>query len=489
MPLSSSSPGSSSSGVDSRESPRGSPTRGSGVSSGVAAYYASEHSLPKTVAPTSNEAEMMIYNLGAYGATFDSADIYSVTVHEFQHMIRDNLDSNAETWLNEGMSVFTEWMMDYTATGLTFAEALFAPRTQLNTWYSTGANYGMAGLFVTYFHERFGIAGITALSQADGLGMGLVDDALSDLGVQLDADTLYADFVAATWIQDPTTDARWGYPTIEALFPPGSRTARGPFPVTIDRNTPPYATDYVKLPDAPRGQILNIAASFEPDARLIPTDALSGSHFWMAIREDESAPTLTRAFDLTGLTTATLNYSVWYDLESAYDYGYLQVSVDGGATWTVVDTPETRAGSLYGPGYTGKSGLWVDEAISLDEYAGREILVRFMVITGDALNSPGMAIDDIRLDALGYSADAETNDGGWDARGWIRTDNRVPALLWIQVIQVRPDGVDVQRVLADGNDTLKAAIFDDTLEVSLALSPVIPLSTENIAYTLTLTPE
>ena len=460
-----------------------------GVNEGVAAYYASEHSLPRAVAPSSNEAEMMIYNLGAYGANFDSPDVFSVTAHEFQHMIRDNLDSNAETWLNEGMSVFTEWMIDYSATGLTFAEALFVPRTQLNTWYSSGANYGMAGLFVTYFYQRFGIAGSTALSQADGLGMALVDSALNDLGAGFDADMLYADFAAATWLQDTFTDLKWGYPTIEALFPPASRTVSGPFPATFERNSPPYALDYVKLPDAPRGSTLNITAEFDPAARLVPTDAASGTHLWMAVREDDSAPTLTHAFDLRGVTSAALDFKVWHDLETAYDFGYVIVSWDDGATGDVLETDATKGESLYGRGYTERSDGWLDESIALDAYAGQEILVRFMVITDDALNSPGMALDDIRIDAIGYAADAENDDGGWDAQGWIRTDNRVPARMWVQVLQERPGGVDVQRILSDGNDTLKALIFDDTLTVTLALSLTVPLSTENVAYSVTILPE
>src|SRR5690606_22413923 len=149
--------------------------------------------------------------------------------------------------------------------------------------------------------------------------------------------------------------------------------------------------------------------------------------------------------DLRDVSSAALHYRVWYDFEVDYDFGYLTVSADGGATWDVL-APDFAAGaSIYGRAYTGASTVWLNEAVSLDAYAGQEILVRVMVITDDALNSPGMAIDDIRLEAAGYADDFEAGGGGWEARGWIRTDNRLPARLWVQVMQTSPDGPDVQR--------------------------------------------
>ncbi len=455
-----------------------------GVGDSIAAYYASEHSLPREIAPDSNEAEMMIYNLGAYGAAFDSPSVYSVTTHEFQHMIRDNIPSNAPTWLNEGMSVFTEWLMGYEAAGPVFMEYLFQPRTQLNSWQSSGANYGTAGLFITYFFERFGVAGINALSQADGLGMSLVDHALERIGADTDADTLFADWIAANWLQEDETI--YGYRDV-LLFEPASVRV-DTYPHTVDRRTPPYATDFYTLRDLPSGTAtLTVDMRLNPSAALIPTVATSGKHMWTAVRQDDSAPTLTRAFDLRDDDAASLEYRVWYDLESHYDFAYLTVSTDGGETWDVLDTPSMRGESTYGPGYTGQSGSWVDETVSLDAYAGEEILVRFMVITDDALNNPGIALDDIRLDAADYASDLE-DGGGWEGRGWLLTDNRLPARAWIQVLQRRPDGVDVQRLFASAEDsTFEVEIFEDAESIALAVSPIVPISTEPVSYALHLT--
>jgi hypothetical protein len=113
-----------------------------------------------------------------------------------------------------------------------------------------------------------------------------------------------------------------------------------------------------------------------------------------------------------------------------------------------------------------------------------------MVITDDALNSPGIALDDIRLDAADYASDLEDGGSGWQSQGWLLTDNRLPARAWIQVLQRRPDGVDVQRLFASaGNSTLDVQIFNDAESVALAVSPIVPISTEPVSYALHLTVE
>lgn len=456
------------------------------VSPGVAAYYISLHTLPRAVEPNSNEAEMIIFNLNAYGGALNGPDVYSLMTHEFQHMIRDNLATGAQTWLNEGMSIFTEWYMDYSSIGLAFAPAMFEPGTQLNAWNSTAADYGMAGLFVIYVYERFGLDGIAALSHAHGVDMALVDNALAAIGAETDAATLYADFAAAVWLQDPSADPRWGFPSVDSLIRPAVRRVNVG---TFERVTPPYSLEYATLSTVPNGQTLTVTAAFDATARLLPTAPATGETMWAAIRQDDSAPTLTRAIDLRGVETATLHYRVWYALEAAYDYGFVTVSDDGGATWDVLSTPEMAGRSLYGAAYTGASDGWREQTISLDAYAGQEILVRFMVITDDALTDAGMAVDDIRLITADDASDDVLDDDGWDARGWIYTDNRLPAALWIQVLQRRPNGSDVQRVLSDGDEALRVFIHDDTTEVALAFSPVIPLTTETLSYAVTVSAE
>ena len=46
---------------------------------------------------------------------------------------------------------------------------------------------------------------------------------------------------------------------------------------------------------------------------------------------------MTRDVDLTGATTAALDLQGRFDIEADYDYLYVQVSTDGGTTWTTLD--------------------------------------------------------------------------------------------------------------------------------------------------------
>jgi len=40
--------------------------------------------------------------------------------------------------------------------------------------------------------------------------------------------------------------------------------------------------------------------------------------------------------DLTDVSTATLKYWTWYDIEADWDYAYLLVSTDNGIHWSLV---------------------------------------------------------------------------------------------------------------------------------------------------------
>jgi immune inhibitor A len=174
---------------------------------------------------------------------------------------------------------------------------------------------------------------------------------------------------------------------------------------------------------------------------LLSTEAHSGDQFWYSNRGDDSDMRLTRRFDLGDVSQATLRFWTWYDIEAGWDYGYVMVSNDDGATWSILrgdlSTDANPHGNSYGWSYTGLSGegpVWVEESISLDDFAGQQILVRFEYITDDALNSPGWAIDDISIPELGYRDDVEAGTAGWQAEGFVQTGNFVPQEHLVQVI-------------------------------------------------------
>ncbi len=468
-----------------------------GMGPSVAAYFASEHTNPTAAVPTSNQHEMLFFNLDALGTFFRADDVAGVMAHEFQHMIREAQDSNEDSWLDEGFSMFTELHLGYPYNSVGFAHSfLAAPNTQLNTWPendTTLPHYGASLLFVTYFYERFGLDALRQLSAHPANGLASVDAVLAELGGP-DADTLFADWALANALQDASlADGRYGYSLLTLSSAPSAQIVPAyPFEQAVS-GANQYATTYFLLTGLDGFSALEIAlADLPPAAPLFPAKAASGARVWYSNRADDSSTRLTRAFDLTGVDSAALEYSVWYHIENLWDYGYVMVSADGGATWTPLATAYTTDANphnnAYGPGYTGSSGGWLLERVPLDDYTGQEILVRFEMITDDAVNQAGMVIDDVRIAEIGYASDFEDDAGGWQAEGWVWVENALPQRAWVQVAQRAGGELAVTRWLAPDDGTgWTLPLLAGADQALLAVSPFAPVTTVPTSYTLRVT--
>jgi immune inhibitor A len=453
----------------------------------VGAYYARRHSFPNEVFPNSNQREMFFVNLDAFGTGVSASS--AALAHEFQHMIRANVDLNEDTWLDEGFSTFTEVYLGYPNSTVWLPTSfLNAPGTQLNTFGLSeeprAVNYGAGFLFTNYFYDRFGLEGVQQLSADPANGLLAVDNVTRALAGS-SADEFFADWVATNYIQ--TGD--YAYTTLQLMQKPLVRGMTDSYPFTSGGQLAQYATDYYLLGDV--DDTLEITLDLPSEVRLIPTDAYGGERLWYSNRGDVTHTTLTRAFDLTGVGSATLSYHTWYAIEEDWDYVYLTVSADGGATWDILAAPGTTTsnphGNAYGPGYSGYSGVWVPQAVSLDAYVGQTIQVRFELVTDDAVNEPGFALDDVAISEIDYFADFETDDGGWQSDGWLWMDNRLPQQAWVQVFEYDGDEfLGLTRWQATGGvETWSLPLKAATDEAVIAVSPFAPLTTVPTDYTLT----
>lgn len=198
----------------------------------------------------------------------------------------------------------------------------------------------------------------------------------------------------------------------------------------------PCPCNYLR-PDSPR---VTVAFKGREQTPLLPTELPDGGHCWWGNRGDTIDSTLTGRFRLPAGEDVRLTYSLWYSLEERWDYMYVEVSTDGGGTWDILEGSHTSSanpvGNSFGPGYTGRSDGWLDDQVDLTPYAGREVLVRFEYVTDDALNGPGVCIDNIAIPAIGFLDDAERETGVWETFGFIRTENAVPQGYVLRVIEV-----------------------------------------------------
>jgi hypothetical protein len=122
-------------------------------------------------------------------------------------------------------------------------------------------------------------------------------------------------------------------------------------------------------------------------------------------------------------------------------------------------TPDDPSGNSYGWAYNDVTNGWMQEDVDLSAYAGKEIQVRFEYVTDAAVNGEGMLIDDIRIDAIDYFTDFESDDGGWEAAGFVRVQN------------ILPQTFKVALIIESGRETTV-----ELIELSDAQSADIPLS-------------
>jgi len=152
----------------------------------------------------------------------------------------------------------------------------------------------------------------------------------------------------------------------------------------------------------------NVLLSFEGQiaTQILPTTAHSGSYCWWGNRGDGINSSLTRQIDLSDVSSANLHYSVWYDIEEAWDYSYIEISEDRGRTWTILPSLHTNKsdplGISFGPGYSGTSNGWLRDTVDLTGYTGSKILLRFEYVTDEALNNAGICFDDISIPEIGF---------------------------------------------------------------------------------------
>ncbi|MDX2136552.1 MAG: immune inhibitor A [Chloroflexota bacterium] len=473
-----------------------------GSDAGYAAYYAREHSYPAEIAPFSNERELFIFNLDAL-RDLNPDVITTVLAHEFQHMIRDNVQPTLDNWLDEGYSMFTQHVLfgDFAA-ALAFLDH---PDTQLNAWNdalgSRAANYGAALLFTTYIHQRYGLSVLQAAGSIEtGFGLDALDAALQAYGAP-GINEVFADWVLANALQETSiSDGRYGYATLPPNLPrPVTVASTNRYPFTQNGQARQYSADYLALDNLPDTPALTIRLTMPEATPLIDIQSIAPQRengewdngLWYSNRGDESAPTLTRSFDLRGVASATLRYRVWYALEPGYDYGYLLVSDDNGATWDIMSTSamtnDISTGISYGAAYNGTSDGWRDEAVDLSTYTGRDILVRFAALTDDAVTLAGMAIDDVRLEAVGYNSDFENDGGGWSGQGWVWAENQLPQRAWVQAIQHTGGIPVITRWLAQGDGEWLLVLADDVQRVTLVVSPFAPVTLATMRYEISIT--
>ena len=115
---------------------------------------------------------------------------------------------------------------------------------------------------------------------------------------------------------------------------------------------------------------------------------------------------LVQPVNLSGLIYAEINFDAKWNIESGYDYVQLEISTDNGNSWIpqcgkyTTKGIETHDYALDEPLYDGNQSDWISESISLTDYIGEEILVRFKLYTDGGLRRDGFYFDNFKIKGL-----------------------------------------------------------------------------------------
>lgn len=464
-----------------------------GLGESLAGYFSSADELHPDAHPFSNAHEMFL--LSSDNVPLNDDYIYGTMAHEFQHMIHWYQDRNEESWVNEGFSMLAEHVNGYDAGGFDW-EYFRNTDMQLNDWGGdvgeNGPHYGASFLFMVYFLDRFGEDATKAFVSHDENGFSSLDAVFSELDIQnpttgnvYTGNEFFADWAVANMLQNTGIENdRFDYTSYSPYSINNTKTYYE-CPTTITGDVYQYGVDYITL--ACQGSYTLEFTGNEVVSLLPFTDSSSGDYFFWSNIGDESNMRLTREFDLSQVSgQAELSFKTWYDLEEDYDYAYISASVDG-INWEILDsqncTSLNPSGNSYGCGWNGQSNGWIDEVVDLSQYSGQKVTVRFDYVTDAAVNGKGMAIDDIHLDAIGYSTDIESDEGGWLAEGFVRVQNTLPQSFSVSLIHNGNSPTVEQYQIAAGEKlSLDIKIGNNTDEITLVISGTTPVTREKAVY-------
>ena len=138
-----------------------------------------------------------------------------------------------------------------------------------------------------------------------------------------------------------------------------------------------------------------------------PTHAWSDSLGGDYSNYTDASLVLNTSFDLTTINNPTLSFWTWLDLETSYDRGRMEVSTDGGTSWTEI---------TY---YTGHDMTWKKKVVSLANYSTEtDLRIRFRLTTDSSVTNDGWYIDDVQIGEDDTRQQVERAIDGILAGGW-----------------------------------------------------------------------
>jgi hypothetical protein len=372
--------------------------------------------------------------------------------HEYEHLLEYYEDPGETSWVDEGLADWAQTLTGYVDPSVPITDQDFdshiqcflgynivqtpanpnpregGPENSLTLWGDQdddnesetlcdyGATYTMMELLAGRYGQEFmGNFHRDDLNGLESLGSLLsvadpttsVAQVIHEWAAMVALDGIIDDGAVLTG-GDP---AKYTVPTLDA-------TINWDTPETYDTpGAPPNGSDYVRARDnagayLPASAITSIefdgASDLPPREVQWEVDADPPKHKGNPALYSGSGPNFDRSIVRqvsVPADNATLTFETRYNMEELFDYGVVQVSTDGGETYTTLtneNTTDEHDPSVPAnivaelPGFNGKAG-WHTETFDLSAYAGQDVLLAFRYLTDSGVDLPGWWIDDVMV--------------------------------------------------------------------------------------------
>jgi len=138
---------------------------------------------------------------------------------------------------------------------------------------------------------------------------------------------------------------------------------------------------------------ITTAQSYSPD------NSIADSPYGEYDNLDNNSIILTNSIDLTSTAFAVLNYYAMWDIEAGYDYVQVMAADNVGSPWIPLGGKFTNTGTAYQATgeslYDGVQTEWVREEISLEQFCGTRVNLRFKLKSDTYVTGDGFYWDDM----------------------------------------------------------------------------------------------
>lgn len=341
----------------------------------------------------------------------------STLAHEWQHLLHYELSPGDVLFMNEGCSMYAEYLCGYGIDPDYPNSYFFTPDNSLTEWGDQGdinilADYGAAALWTMYLADRYGPEFLRLYFRLGAYGVhgiDAIDYALYFSHYNERFPEVYRDWKLANFIRADSPGAgKYNYKSINFNGPeyiPIRLYEETGFPVPLKKGTDygntftilgydtgiatiyHWGSDYITLRDWSRPGFVY----FDGDEFTVPEPSYwtLTADGWYSGTGVDLANYLLAGNAYVNPLDPTLTIVTKYGLETLWDYGFVQVSTDGGTTWTSLSNAFTTSDhdpaahpdivanlpglTDYNPDWPG----WTTMTFDLTAYSGMNVKIGF----------------------------------------------------------------------------------------------------------------